>query len=166
MLLQMTTPALIFPAISLIMLAYTNRFLGLSSVIRSLTHEYQQHPEEALLLQIDNLQRRIIMVRNMQLFGVLCIMFSIASIWALSTDNAFWGMGLFIASLVCMSVSLLISMYELILSCHALEIALADMEKDLKQISHPILSRPRRGAKRAAVKQERKEVQELEDNSK
>ena len=166
MILQMTTPALIFPAISLIMLAYTNRFLGLSSVIRNLTHEYQLHPDEPLLLQIDNLQRRVIMVRNMQLFGVLCIMFSIASIWALSTDNAFWGMGLFIASLVCMSVSLLISMYELILSCHALEIALADMEKDLKQISHPILSRPRRGAKRAAVKQERKEVQELEDNSK
>ena len=166
MLLQMTTPALIFPAISLIMLAYTNRFLGLSSVIRSLTHEYQQHPDEALLLQIDNLQRRVIMVRNMQWFGVLCIMFSIASIWALSVDNAFWGMGLFIACLVCMAVSLLISMYELILSCHALEIALADMEKDLKQISHPILSRPRRRAKRAAVKQERKEVQELEDNIK
>ena len=166
MLLQMTTPALIFPAISLIMLAYTNRFLGLSSVIRSLTHEYQQHPDEALLLQIDNLQRRVIMVRNMQLFGVLCIMFSISSIWALSVDNAYWGMGLFIACLVCMAVSLLISMYELILSCHALEIALADMEKDLKQISHPILSRPRRRVKRAAVKQERKEVQELEDNIK
>ena len=93
-------------------------------------------------------------------------MFSIASIWALSVDNAYWGMGLFIACLVCMAVSLLISMYELILSCHALEIALADMEKDLKQISHPILSRPRRSAKRAAVKQERKEAQELEDNIK
>ena len=166
MLLQMTTPALIFPAISLIMLAYTNRFLGLSSVIRSLTHEYQQHPDEALLLQIDNLQRRVIMVRNMQLLGVLCIMFSIASIWALSVDSAYWGMGLFIACLVCMTVSLLISMYKLILSCHALEIALADMEKDLKQISHPILSRSRRRVKRAAVKQERKEVQELEDNIK
>ena len=58
MILQMTTPALIFPAISLIMLAYTNRFLGLSSVIRSLTHEYQQHPDDALLLQIDNLQQQ------------------------------------------------------------------------------------------------------------
>ena len=166
MLLQMTTPALIFPDIFFFFFAYTNRFLGLSSVIRSLTHEYQQHPDEALLLQIDNLQRRVIMVRNMQLFGVLCIMFSIASIWALSVDNAFWGMGLFIACLVCMAVSLLISMYELILSCHALEIALADMEKDLKQIAHPILSRPRRRTKRAAVKQERKEAQELADTIK
>ena len=153
MILQMTTPALIFPAISLIMLAYTNRFLGLSSVIRSLTHEYQQHPDDALLLQIDNLQRRV-------------IMFSIASIWALSVDNQFWGICLFIACLVCMAVSLLISMYELFLSCHALEIALAEMENDLKQISHPILARPRRKTKRETAQQERKEVRELEDNIK
>ena len=166
MILQMTTPALIFPAISLIMLAYTNRFLGLSSVIRNLTHEYQLHPDEPLLLQIDNLQRRVMMVRNMQLFGVLCIMFSIASIWALSLDNQFWGICLFVACLLCMAVSLLISMYELFLSCHALEIALADMEKDLKQISHPILSRPRRKTKRESAQQERKEVQDLEDNIK
>ncbi len=107
----MTTPALIFPAISLIMLAYTNRFLGLSSVIRNLTHEYQLHPDEPLLLQIDNLQRRVMMVRNMQLFGVLCIMFSIASIWALAVDNQLWGIAFFVASLICMAVSLLISMY-------------------------------------------------------
>ena len=116
MILQMTTPALIFPAISLIMLAYTNRFLGLSSVIRSLTHEYQQHPDDALLLQIDNLQRRVIMVRNMQLFGVLCIMFSIASIWALSVDNQFWGICLFIACLVCMAVSSVLGAQSLALS--------------------------------------------------
>ena len=166
MILQMTTPALIFPAISLIMLAYTNRFLGLSSVIRNLTHEYQLHPDEPLLLQIDNLQRRVMMVRNMQLFGVLCIMFSIASIWALAVDNQLWGIGFFVASLICMAVSLLISMYELILSCHALEIALAVMENDLKQISHPILARPRRKTKRETAQQERKEVRELEDNIK
>lgn len=161
----MTTPALVFPAISLIMLAYTNRFLGLSSVIRNLTHEYQQHPDEALLLQIDNLQRRVMMVRNMQLFGVLCIMLSIASIAALFFDSQFWGIALFSGSLACLACSLLISMYELILSCHALEIALSDMEKDLKQISHPILARPRPRRKKAIVDKRVKDENDLQDST-
>ncbi|AUZ04600.2 hypothetical protein ADP71_08640 [Vitreoscilla sp. C1] len=164
--LQMTTPALIFPAISLIMLAYTNRFLGVSTVIRNLTHEYQQHPDDSLLLQIDNLQRRVIMVRNMQMFGVACIMLSIASIIALFFESQFWGVSLFTISLSCLVVSLLISMYELILSCHALEIALGDMEKDLKQIAHPILARPRRRtkSKKTVVSEMVRKEEESNDN--
>lgn len=164
MILQMTTPAMIFPAISLIMLAYTNRFLGLSSVIRSLTHEYQLHPDDALLLQIDNLQRRVMMVRNMQLFGVMCIMLSIASIAALFFDSQFWGVLWFSTSMACLVLSLLLSMYELILSCHALEIALSDMEKELKQIAHPILSRPRRKIKKTAQAERVKSAEDLNDN--
>ena len=160
----MTTPALVFPAISLIMLAYTNRFLGLSTVIRNLTREYQQHPDDSLLLQIDNLQRRVIMIRNMQMFGVACVLFSVASIIALSFASQFWGMCLFAVSLSCLVVSLLISMYELILSCHALEIALGDMEKDLKQIAHPILAKPRRRINKRMAKESARKEEESNDN--
>lgn len=162
----MTTPALVFPAISLIMLAYTNRFLGLSTVIRNLTREYQQHPDDSLLLQIDNLQRRVIMIRNMQMFGVACVLLSVASIIALFFESQFWGVTLFTAGLCCLVLSLLISMYELILSCHALEIALGDMEKDLKQISHPILAKPRRRSKskKTVVSEMARKEEESNDN--
>ena len=42
--LSINTPALLFPAITLLMLAYTNRFLALASLVRSLHDEYNQAP--------------------------------------------------------------------------------------------------------------------------
>ena len=42
--LTLTTPSILFSAISLIMLAYTNRFLAYASVIRSLKTEHEQNP--------------------------------------------------------------------------------------------------------------------------
>ncbi len=67
--INLTTPALLFPAISLILLAYTNRFLGIATVVRNLSRDYRQRPLPSLLGQIRQLRYRLILIRNMQAFG-------------------------------------------------------------------------------------------------
>src|SRR5258708_28104846 len=73
--INITTPAVLFPAVSLLLLAYTNRFLALASVIRKLHADYKASPSPHFLSQIQNLRRRIRLVRNMQFFGVLSLLF-------------------------------------------------------------------------------------------
>ena len=68
--LTLTTPALLFPAISLLLLAYTNRFLTLANLIRELHRSYKSNPEEIIFAQILNLRYRVKLIRNMQIFGV------------------------------------------------------------------------------------------------
>ena len=68
--LTLTTPALLFSAISLIMLAYTNRFLAYASVVRNLKEKFLQQKDDALLLQINNLRKRLYLTRSMQIFGI------------------------------------------------------------------------------------------------
>lgn len=132
--INLSTPSLLFPAISLIMLAYTNRFLGLSSVIRHLHSEYQQNPDSGIIYQIHNLRRRVFYIRNMQIYGCVSITLCIASMVFVFYGNQFWGIACFIGSLICMIVSLLISAYELFLSGDALNILLSGMEKDLSKV--------------------------------
>ena len=80
--LTLTTPSILFSAISLIMLAYTNRFLAYASVIRSLKTEHEQNPTPMAQRQIDNLRKRLYMARSMQIFGVssllLCVVCGMA----------------------------------------------------------------------------------------
>ncbi len=132
--ISLSTPSLLFPAISLIMLAYTNRFLGLSSVIRHLHSEYQQNPDSGIVYQIHNLRRRVLYIRNMQIYGCISITLCIASMIFVFYDKQFWGIACFIGSLVSMIISLLISAYELFLSGDALNILLSGMEKDLSKV--------------------------------
>lgn len=73
--LTLTTPSILFSAISLIMLAYTNRFLAYASVIRSLKTEHEQNPTPMAQRQIDNLRKRLYMARSMQIFGVSSLLF-------------------------------------------------------------------------------------------
>ena len=61
--LSLTTPALLFSAISLIMLAYTNRFLAYAAVIRNLHAVYLDKKDESLLRQIKNLKLRLTLTR-------------------------------------------------------------------------------------------------------
>ena len=73
----LTTPALLFSAISLILLAYTNRFVAYTAVIRNLYKQYRENPTTVLKGQIENLRRRLYLIRTMQIFGVaslfLCV---------------------------------------------------------------------------------------------
>jgi len=81
--IPLTTPALLFPAVSLLMLAYTNRFLTLATIIRSLYDRYHTNQDENLLPQIQNLRFRVYLIRNMQIFGVLSLLMCVVSMFAL-----------------------------------------------------------------------------------
>lgn len=125
--LNLTTPALLFPAISLLLLAYTNRYLALASIIRGLYDDYQQNPSDKLVQQIGNLRRRIALIKGMQSLGVgslfLCVvaMFMIYTGWPQAAQYTFG------VSLLLLIVSLGMSLLELRMSTDALNILLSDL---------------------------------------
>lgn len=127
--ISITTPALLFPAISLLMLAYTNRFLALASLIRNLHSKYKEHSnKEGLLQQIKNLRLRLRLIRLMQFFGVLSLIFCVLSMFLVYQQWMPLAKALFAASLVAMAASLFLSLSEIQISTKALEIELSDME--------------------------------------
>ena len=134
--INITTPALLFPAISLLMLAYTNRFLTIATIIRNLYDRYGSVPSDNLHGQIKNLRYRTYLIRNMQIFGVLSLMFCMISMFALFAGWILVGQWTFAIALVLMMVSMLLSLRELIISVGALDLLLADMEEH-EQHSQP-----------------------------
>jgi hypothetical protein len=127
--ISITTPALLFPAISLLMLAYTNRFLALASLIRNLHSKYKEHSnKEGLLQQIKNLRLRLRLIRLMQFFGVLSLIFCVLSMFLVYKQWMPLAKALFAGSLVAMAASLFLSLSEIQISTKALEIELSDME--------------------------------------
>jgi len=126
--ITLSTPALLFPAISLLLLAFTNRFLTLATIIRGLHDRYTEHPHENLLGQIANLRYRIYLIRNMQIFGVASILFCAFSMFALFAGWIAVGQWVFAGALILMMISLGISIRELQISVGALDLLLQDME--------------------------------------
>ncbi|MGF1637213.1 MAG: DUF2721 domain-containing protein [Cyclobacteriaceae bacterium] len=126
--LNLTTPALLFPAISLLFLAYTNRFLSLANVIRSLHLRYKEAPSENLLDQIKNLRRRVVIIRNMQVLGVLSFFFCVVCMFLIFNEQPVWAQHTFGLSLLLLMLSLAFSAYEIQISVDALKIQLSDME--------------------------------------
>lgn len=122
-----TTAALLFPAISLLMLAYTNRFLAIASLIRNLHATYLSTRKPALLAQIKNLKLRLRLIRDMQICGslsfTLCVL-SLIGIFVQSDQFATCSFGL---SLFSMLASLLLSLIEIHFSVGALNIHLNDL---------------------------------------
>lgn len=125
--ISLTTPALLFPAISLLMLAYTNRFLTLATIIRGLHDRYQSQQDENLVLQIANLRYRVYLIRNMQIFGVLSLLFCVISMFALFAGWIAAGQWTFGAALILMMISMGISLRELQISVGALDLLLSEM---------------------------------------
>lgn len=118
------TPGLLFPAISLLMLAYTNRFLALASVVRHLASLYRDDHDERLMLQIENLRTRIAVLRISQVLGVLSLLCCTASLFSLFLGLQLTAKGFFGLALVAMIVSLAFSLREISLSGTALNIEL------------------------------------------
>lgn len=83
--INITTPALLFPAISLLLLAYTNRFLTIATLIRSLHKNYKENPQTALLCQIENLRKRVSLIKHMQRVGMASLFFCILCMFLLFT---------------------------------------------------------------------------------
>ena len=126
--MTLTTPALLFPAISLLLLAYTNRFLTLAQVIRQL-HPGKSGPvTELALRQLGGLKRRIGLIKLMQGFGVMSFLLCALSMFVLFIELQMAGKVLFGLSLLALAVSLLVSLWEVLVSTEALNIVLSDME--------------------------------------
>jgi hypothetical protein len=130
--INLTTPALLFPTVSLLMLAYTNRFLTIATIIRNLHDRYKSDQNENLLGQIANLRFRVYLIRNMQIFGVLSLLFCVASMFALFAGWVTGGQWSFAIALILMIVSLGISLRELLISAGALDLLLTDLEEHEK----------------------------------
>ncbi len=124
---SITTPSLLFPAVSLLLLAYTNRFLAISSIIRQLHDTHRRDPNESILRQLDNLRRRVWLIRWMQAAGVASLLLCIVSTVSFALSEAFAAYLLFIFSLVLMMISLVLCLVEIMMSDAALNVLLADI---------------------------------------
>lgn len=123
------TPGLLFPAISLLMLAYTNRFLTLASLVRHLASQYQNDHDSRLKQQIDNLRTRIALLRHSQALGVMSLLFCTASLFGLFVEHQNLAQGCFGLALLLMLLSLLLSLREIYMSGVALNIELDRVEE-------------------------------------
>jgi len=131
MTLTIETPALLFSATSLILLAYTNRFLTIASIVRSLKKNYDNEANKSILLEIQNLNLRITLIRYMQLFGVLCLFLSVFAMLLLFFELKLAAIYFFGFSMLALLISLGISFWEISISVNALRVHLSDlMEKN------------------------------------
>jgi len=127
--ISINTPALLFPAISLIMLAYTNRFLALATRVRTLHNEYNTSENKLVLHgQIKNLRFRIKLIKQMQALGVMAFLSCIICMYFIYIEWMIMAHWVFAFSLISFSSSLAISLWEIQLSTKALELELSDME--------------------------------------
>jgi hypothetical protein len=124
-----TTPAVLFPAISLLFLAYTNRFLHLSALVRKLHSDWLMGRDPGLLAQVRNLKVRIELIRWCQAVGVISLLGCLAAMLLLLSLLQLSALILFVASVVLMAVSLMLSLWEILLSGGALNIYLRQMEE-------------------------------------
>ena len=131
--INVTTPALLFPAISLLLLAFTNRFLTLANLIRDLHSKYKIDQNEVYVGQIANLKYRIRLIRDMQAFGIASLLFCVVSMFALFAGWLEVGKWIFGFSLVLMMIALAISLRETQISVGALDLHLRDMEQIISE---------------------------------
>ncbi|HAS60009.1 MAG TPA: DUF2721 domain-containing protein [Algoriphagus sp.] len=128
--LQLSTPALLFSAITLLMLAFTNRFLAIASLIRGLHKNYMKSPDQEIIVeQIHNLRRRLTLIKNMQLFGVFSFLLCIICMYLLFQGYTVAANWVFVGSMGALLVSLGLSLIEIQISTKALNLELSDMEE-------------------------------------
>ena len=131
--LTLTTPALLFSAISLIMLAYTNRFLAYAAIIRNLRDKYLEQHDSSILRQINNLKLRVKLTRYMQISGITSLLFCVLTMFLIYIQYsaiAIWAFGI---GLILLIISLLFLIWEIQISARALQHHLSDIEGNLKK---------------------------------
>jgi len=128
--ISINTPALLFPAITLLMLAYTNRFLSLAALVRKLHEEYNRgEKEKNILLQIKNIRSRLNLIRYMQGFGVLSFLCCVMCMYTIFRNWMIIAHWIFAASLISLLLSIVLSLIEINKSTRALELELSDIEE-------------------------------------
>jgi len=131
--LTIQTPALLFPAVSLLLIAYTNKFLAIANLIRKLISDYEISQLHTTISQIHSLRRRLMLIRWMQIFGVGSILLCVVTMFFVYEGWQIWAKILFALSLLMMMVSLVLSLMEIILSAGALRVLLKELEEKEKR---------------------------------
>ena len=129
--LTLTTPALLFSAISLIMLAYTNRFLAYAAIIRNLSDKYLERKEAVLMRQINNLKLRLNLTRWMQILGISSLLLCVLTMFLIYIDQHNTAAWIFGFALLLLILSLAFLIREIQISTLALEHHLNDMEDQI-----------------------------------
>lgn len=123
----LTTPALLFSAISLLLLAYTNRFLTIAQLVRSLHARYKENKDAILFGQIKNLRQRIYLIRNMQVFGLISLLLCVATMFLIYVNLMTIAEIVFGVALILLIISLALSAWEIQISVKALDLHLSDI---------------------------------------
>ena len=133
--LDLTTPSLLFSAISLILLAYTNRFLSYASVVRALKEKHQQTHDPKDISQIANLRKRLYLTRSMQILGILSLLLCVIAMFFIYVSWQIFAAWIFGIALLLLAASLCVCIWEINISVKALEIHLEDIssKEKLKQ---------------------------------
>ncbi|MDP5158719.1 MAG: DUF2721 domain-containing protein [Flaviramulus sp.] len=128
--LTLTTPALLFSAISLIMLAYTNRFLAYAAIIRNLHDKYKKEKDTILFAQIKNIKQRLYLTRSMQIFGISSLLLCVLTMFLIYVELHIVAVWVFGFALVLLILSLAFLIWEIQISVKALEHHISDIEND------------------------------------
>ena len=133
--LDLTTPSLLFSAISLLLLAYTNRFLSYASVVRALKEKHQQTHDPKDIAQIANLRKRLYLTRSMQILGILSLLLCVIAMFFIYVSWQIFAAWIFGIALLLLAASLCVCIWEINISVKALEIHLEDIssKEKLKQ---------------------------------
>ena len=126
--LSLSIPALLFPAISLTMLAYNARYLAIAALIRQLHQKYQETESEDLAVQVKQLRSRLSIIKNMQATAIFSFLLAVITMTLIYLEYRFWANLIFGISLFALMVSLILSLVEVQLSTRSLSIQLKDME--------------------------------------
>lgn len=127
--LTLTTPALCFSALSLLLLAYTNRFLSYAQLVRTLYEQYSEDKDSVLLEQITNLRKRLNLIKHMQLQGIGSLLGCALTMLLIYIGFNTWATIFFAIALVMLVVSLSISIWEILVSVRALDLHLSKLEE-------------------------------------
>jgi hypothetical protein len=137
--LTLNEPALLFPTVSLLLLAYTNRFLALAGLIRNLHAQYKNEPSPLIWEQIKNLKLRVKLIRDMQVLGVFSLFLCVVCMLLIFQEKGQLAKYVFGGSLLALMISLGVSIAELYISIKALNIQLSDIEEGVtrQQVDKP-----------------------------
>lgn len=135
--LTLTTPTLLFSAVSLILLAYTNRFLSYAQLVRTLRDRYMENPTAITVAQIENLRKRLNLTRTMQVLGIASLFLCVVSMFFSYIHLHLLSAYVFGLALLLLIGSLGVSLWEIQISTRSLDIYLSTMEKKSTQEDEP-----------------------------
>lgn len=127
--LSLSIPALLFPAISLTMLAYNARYLAIAALIRQLHQKYQETGSKSIGIQVKQLRTRLSIIKNMQATAIFSFLLAVITMSLIYVELSFWANVIFGLSLLALMISLILSFVEVQLSTKSLAVQLKDIEK-------------------------------------